>query len=348
MDPRIRTFDRNGRMKISILDQSTVAQGCTQDVAIRESLALARLADGLGYHRYWVSEHHNSGSIVGTAPEILMAAIAATTRRIRIGSAGVMLPHYSALKVAEQFRVLEALAPGRIDLGVGRAPGSDRLTAFALNPHANAADEFPRQVHELQSWVAGLPLPDDHPFRSIAAQPQGPTSPEIWILGSSDYGARLAAHFGLPYAFAYFFSDGVGVDEALALYRQNYRPSARFPEPVATICVWAVAADTETDAKRLFTTREFWRVGFEQGLRQPLVPPEQAIAHSYTAAERARIEELRRKAFVGTAEQVAAGLTALARRLALSELVINTWTFDPAARRRSYELLAAAFGLRTH
>jgi luciferase family oxidoreductase group 1 len=204
-------------MKLSVLDQSPCAEGNTQDQAIRDSLALAQLCDDLRYHRYWVSEHHNSGSIVGTAPEILMAAVAATTRRIRVGSAGVMLPHYSALKVAEQFRVLEALAPGRIDLGVGRAPGSDRLTAFALNPHANAADEFPRQVYELQSWVAGTALPDDHPFRAIAAQPQGPTSPEIWILGSSDYGARLAAHFGLPYAFAYFFSDGAGVDEALAL-----------------------------------------------------------------------------------------------------------------------------------
>jgi luciferase family oxidoreductase group 1 len=332
-------------MKMSVLDQSPAAQGRPQDVAIRESLALAKLCDDLGYHRYWVSEHHNSGSIVGTAPEILMAAIAATTRRIRIGSAGVMLPHYSALKVAEQFRVLEAIAPGRIDLGVGRAPGSDRLTAQALNPYANAADDFPQQVYELQCWVAGTPLVEDHPFRSIAAQPQGPTSPEVWILGSSDYGARLAAHFGLPYAFAYFFSDGQGVDEALMLYRRTYRPSARYPAPIATICVWALAADTEAEARRLLTTREFWRVGFEQGLRQPLVSPEQAAAHPYTAQELARIGELRRKAFVGTAEQVAASLMALAQRLELSELVVNTWTFDPAARHRSYELLAGAFGL---
>src|SRR6266550_1883097 len=211
-------------MILSVLDQSTASKGLPEDQAIRETLALARLCDGLGYHRYWVSEHHNSSSIVGTAPEVLMAAIAATTRRLRVGSAGVMLPHYSALKVAEQFRVLEALAPGRIDLGVGRAPGSDRLTALALNPHANAADEFPRQVRELSSWVAGIPLADDHPFRSIAAQPQGPTSPEIWILGSSDYGAQLAAHFGLPYAFAYFFSEGTGVEQALDLYRKNYLP----------------------------------------------------------------------------------------------------------------------------
>ena len=332
-------------MRLSVLDQSPSAEGDTQDQAIRDSLALARLCDDLRYHRYWVSEHHNSGSIVGTAPEILMSAVAATTRHIRVGSAGVMLPHYSSLKVAEQFRVLEAIAPGRIDLGVGRAPGSDRLTAFALNPHSNAADDFPRQVYELQSWVAGAPRPDDHPFRAIAAQPQGPTSPEIWILGSSDYGARLAAHFGLPYAFAYFFSDGQGVDEALALYRRNYRPSERYPQPMATICVWALAADDEAEARRLFTTREYWRVGFEKGLRNPLVSPERAMAHAYTPDESAIVERLRRRAFIGTAEQVKASLTALAQRLELAELVINTWTFDPAARRHSYELLAAAFGL---
>jgi luciferase family oxidoreductase group 1 len=327
-------------LKLSVLDQSPSAEGDTQDAAIRESLALAQLCDRLGYHRYWFSEHHNSASIVGTAPEILMAAVAATTQRIRVGSAGVMLPHYSALKVAEQFRVLEALAPGRIDLGLGRAPGSDRLTAFALNPHANAADEFPQQVVELQHWVGGLPLPDDHPFRAIAAVPTGPTSPEIWILGSSDYGAQLAAHLGLPYAFAYFFSDGAGVDEALALYRHRYRPSERFPAPHATICVWALAADTEAEARHLLKTREYWRVGFERGRRDPLVSPERAAAHPYDEAERARIEQLRAKAFVGTSAQVVDELRALAQRLRLDEIVVNTWTFDPAARRRSYELLA--------
>jgi len=332
-------------MKWSVLDQSTAAEGSTQDAAIRESLALARLCDTLGYHRYWVSEHHNSASIVGTAPEILMAAVAATTQRIRIGSAGVMLPHYSALKVAEQFRVLEAIAPGRIDLGVGRAPGSDQLTARALNPYSNAGDEFPQQVVELQSWLAGTPLPEDHPFRKVAAHPQGPTSPELWILGSSDYGAQLAAYLGLPYAFAYFFSDGRGVEEALALYRRNYRPSARYPAPIATICVWALAAESRAEAQRLLMTREYWRIGFEKGLRHPLVSPAQAEAYPYNAEERARIEALRAKAFVGNAAEVAAKLVALAGQLGLEEIVINTWTHDPQARRRSYELLAQAFGL---
>jgi luciferase family oxidoreductase group 1 len=328
-------------MKWSVLDQSPTSSGSTQDVAIRESITLAQHCDVLGYERYWVSEHHNSGSIVGTAPEVLMAAIAATTRRIRVGSAGVMLPHYSALKVAEQFRVLEAIAPGRIDLGVGRAPGSDGLTALALNPHSNAAEEFPRQVQELQHWVSGIALPANHPYRSIMALPMSATSPQLWILGSSAYGAQLAAHFGLPYAFAYFFSEGAGVDEALALYRRNYRPSERYPSPCATICVWALAAETESEARHLLKTREYWRAGFDKGLRMPLASPESADAHPYTQAEMVMIDKLRASALVGTGAQVADKLRALARRLELDEIVINTWTFDPQARRHSYSLLWA-------
>jgi len=330
------------RLKLSVLDQSPASGNKTQDHAIRESLALARHCDALGYHRYWVSEHHNSASIVGTAPEVLMAAIAATTQRIRIGSAGVMLPHYSTLKVAEQFRVLEAIAPGRIDLGVGRAPGSDRMTAMALNPDANAAENFPNQVLELGCWLRGEPLPPGHPFREIRAHPQGPTTPEIWILGSSDYGAQLAAHFGLPYAYAYFFTDGRGTEEALSLYRRNFRPSALHDGPLATICVWALAADTEAEARCLMMTREHWRVGFEKGLRTPLVSPEAAAAHPYSEAERAIIQRLRERAIVGNADQVAAKLKELALTLGLDEIVINTWTHDPAARHRSYELIAQA------
>jgi luciferase family oxidoreductase group 1 len=332
-------------LKLSVLDQSTSAQGASPHLAIPQTLALARHCEALGYHRYWVSEHHASDSIVGTAPEVLMAAIAATTTRIRVGSAGVMLPHYSALKVAEQFRILEAIAPGRIDLGVGRAPGSDRLTAMALNPYSNAAEEFPRQVHDLRAWVCGEPLDEGHPFAAIKAHPQGPTCPELWMLGSSDYGARLAAHFGLPYAYAYFFTEGRGTDEALALYRRNYRPSARHPAPYATICVWALAADTEAEARHLLKTREFWRVGFEKGLREPLVTPEFADAYPYTDDERATIQALRRKAIVGTGEQVLGRLAELARHFDLDEIVVVTWTHDPAARQRSYELLARAAAL---
>jgi luciferase family oxidoreductase group 1 len=332
-------------MRLSVLDQSTASKGKAQDIAIRETLELARHCDALGYHRYWVSEHHNSGSIVGTAPEVLMAAIAATTPRIRVGSAGVMLPHYSALKVAEQFRVLEAIAPGRIDLGIGRAPGSDQMTSYALNPNPqNVLDQFPRQVQELRYWVSGTPLPERYPFSKVVAQPTGPSSPELWILGSSDYGAQLAAHFGLPYAFAYFFSEGTGVEQALDLYRENYRPSETNPEPLATICVWALAADTEEEALHEFKTRERAMIDRRQGIRLPLMPPEQA-ERAYSPAEMAIAEKLHRKAIVGSVKQVAARLKDLAKNLDLDELVVVTWTYDPSPRHRSYELLAEAFGL---
>jgi luciferase family oxidoreductase group 1 len=265
-------------VKLSVLDQSTAAEGASQDVAIRETLALARHCEALGYHRYWLSEHHASDSIVGTAPEVLMAAIAATTTRIRVGSAGVMLPHYSSLKVAEQFRVLEAIAPGRIDLGVGRAPGSDRRTALALNPYANAAEEFPRQVQELAQWCRASR------FRKAIRSPRSSTAdgtdePGDMDLGSSDYGAQLAAHFGLPYAFAYFFSE-VGHGASARALPPQLSPSHRHPHPQATICVWALAADSDAEARRLLQTREFWRVGFEKGLRQPLVTPEFAASVS--------------------------------------------------------------------
>jgi luciferase family oxidoreductase group 1 len=339
-------FRHRPLMKLSVLDQSTASKGRTQDAAIRETLELARHCDALGYHRYWVSEHHNSGTIVGTAPEVLMAAIAATTSRIRIGSAGVMLPHYSALKVAEQFRVLEAIAPGRIDLGIGRAPGSDHMTAYALNPNPqNVLDHFPRQVQELQQWVSGMPLPEGHPFGRVVAQPTGPSSPDIWILGSSDYGAQLAAYFGLPYAFAYFFSEGTGVERALELYRTNYRPSENNPKPTATICVWALAADTEEEALYQFKSRERAMIDRKQGIRVPLISPEEAAGQSYSPAEIAIAETLRRKAIVGSAEQVTARLKGLAKSLELDELVVVTWTHDPAPRRRSYEILARTLGI---
>ena len=240
---------------LSILDQSSVVTGRGPDDAIRETLALARMADQWGYHRYWLAEHHNSSAHAGSAPEILISAIAATTRRIRVGSAGVMLPHYAALKVAEQFRVLEAIAPGRIDLGLGRAPGSDGRTAYALNPNAGtAADQFPQQIRDLQGWL-GEGLPVDHPFRAVTANPVVPTKPELWILGSSDYGAQVAAFFGLPYCYAYFITDGAGSEQALELYHQGYRPSAANPTPNAALAVFALTAATEAEAHRLFSSR---------------------------------------------------------------------------------------------
>ncbi|URI10443.1 LLM class flavin-dependent oxidoreductase [Aquincola tertiaricarbonis] len=323
---------------LSALDQSVSLAGSSEDAAIRDSVSLAAHCEAEGYHRFWLSEHHALPAIIGTAPEVLMAAVAATTQRIRIGSAGVMLPHYSALKVAEQFRVLEALAPGRIDLGVGRAPGGDMRTAMALNPHAHhAAEHFPQQVRDLQAWTSG------QPHNGITAHPRGPHAPQIWVLGSSDYGAQLAAHFGLPYAFAYFFMDGQGVEQALRLYRELYRPSERHPAPQPTICVWALAADTEEEARHHALSRERWRVDRARGVLGPLQPPDAVAARGFTEMEMATtVEAMRRQALVGTGAQVAAMLHQLADRLQLGEIVINTWAHDPAVRRRSYTLIAQA------
>ncbi|HEY2134023.1 MAG TPA: LLM class flavin-dependent oxidoreductase [Acetobacteraceae bacterium] len=333
-------------MRLSVLDQSGVVSGRSPDISIRESLELARLADALGYHRYWLAEHHNSASIAGSAPEVLIAAIAATTKRIRVGSAGVMLPHYSALKVAEQFRVLEAIAPGRIDLGLGRAPGSDGLTAHALNPNAaTAADRFPSDVRDLLAWVSGGPLVEKHPFRDIAAQPAGPTVPEVWILGSSDFGAQVAAHFGLPYCFAYFITDGQGVEEALETYRQAYKPSQRHAEPQAAICVWAVAAETAEQAERLFSSRALARLWRDRGIYAPLPSPEEAAAQHHSPADLARLERHRERGLFGTPDVLGARLRELAARLGVEEVAVLTAAHDPVVRRRSYELLAAEFGL---
>jgi luciferase family oxidoreductase group 1 len=327
-------------MKLSVLDQSVSLSGSSEDAAIRDTLALAEHVEALGYERFWLSEHHSLPTIVGSAPEILMAAIAARTTRIRIGSAGVMLPHYAALKVAEQFRVLEALAPGRIDLGVGRAPGGDMRTAQALNPHTHgSAEQFPEQVRDLQAWTSGVQ------HRGIVAHPRGPMAPEIWVLGSSDYGAQLAAHFGLPYAYAYFFVDGQGVEQALDLYRRLYQPSERHPQPHATICVWALAADTEEEAMHHALSRDRWRVDRGRGVLGPLQSPDAIAARGFTAEDMQTVAPMRRKAFVGSAPQVADKLRALADELSLDELVINTWAHDPAVRRKSYALLAHEFGL---
>jgi luciferase family oxidoreductase group 1 len=293
-----------------------------------------------------VSEHHAHPSIVGTAPEILMAAIATQTQRIRIGSAGVMLPHYASLKVAEQFRVLDALAPGRIDLGVGRAPGSDGKTAQLLNPDRYASENFPQQVMELQAWVKGHPLPVGHPGHGVFAYPQSATAPDVWMLGSSDYGAQLAAHLGLPYAFAWFITDGQGAEQALQMYRETFRPNAQLDKPHATLCLWALAADTDEEAWHLFKSRARWRMDRNMGRIGPMLPPEQAD-RDYSVAEQMALDALKSNALVGSVSTVGAKLRSLADKLQLDELVIITWTHDPKAQLHSYELLAQEFNLKS-
>ena len=336
-------------LTLSVLDQSIACAGRGEDHALRDTLELAAHCEALGYHRFWASEHHGLPTIVGSAPEILLAAIAARTQRIRIGSAGVMLPHYSAFKVAEQFRVLDALAPGRVDLGVGRAPGTDMRTAALLNPNAShAAEAFPQQVADLIAWTRSLR------HQGAVAHPRAPAdaagferAPEVWVLGSSDYGAQLAAHFGLPYAFAYFFADGQGVERALELYRTLYKPSERHPAPQPTICVWALAADSEDDARHHALSRERWRIDRMRGVFGPLQAPADIERRGFATDEQAIVDAARHKALVGTGPQVAAQMRALADSLGLDELVVNTWAHDPAVRRRSYALLAHEFGLQT-
>lgn len=336
----------SSRLRLSVLDQSVAVAGRGQDEAIRQTLALAQHAEALGYDRFWVSEHHSHPSIVGTAPEVLMGAIAARTKRIRIGSAGVMLPHYAPLKVAEQFRVLDALAPGRIDLGVGRAPGSDGRTAQLLNADRHASDNFPQQVMELQAWVTGQPLPAGHPGHKVFAYPAADTSPDVWMLGSSDYGAQLAAHLGLPYAFAWFITDGQGAEHALRLYRETFRPSERLAKPQATVCVWALAADTDAEAWRLFESRARWRMDRNLGRIGPMLPPELAV-RDYSVSEQLALAQMKDNALVGSADMVAEKLRDLAERLQVDEVVVITWTHDPQAQRHSYELLAQAFALKS-
>lgn len=333
-------------IKLSVLDQSVAAEGLARDQSIRDTIALAGLCEQLGYERFWVSEHHNHPTIVGSAPEIIMAAIAQSTERIRIGSAGVMLPHYAPLKVAEQFRVLDAIAPGRIDLGLGRAPGSDGKTAMALNPNGHQdAEHFPANVRDLIAWVSGQPLIDGHPHGSLRAEPAGDTVPEVWMLGTSDYGAQVAAHFGLPYCFAHFITDGGGLRRALDIYRANYQPSERHPKPLVSACVWALAAESDAEAERLFGPRAYWKLMRNRGGLKPLITPEDAAAQPYSESDHAFIDELKANALIGSGARVGDQLRALAEAEGIDEMVVLTWTHDQRDRRRSYELLAEEFAL---
>ena len=331
-------------MKWSVLDQSPVSEGRGEDQAIRDSLVLAQDCDRLGYERFWLSEHHALASIAGTAPEILAAAIAATTRRIRVGSAGVMLPHYSALKVAEQFRVLEAIAPGRIDLGVGTGAGIGR-THGARAQCALRRRRVPASGPRARLLGAQRAAPRDASLpRHHRASDRTDQLPQLWILGSSAYGAQLAAYFGLPYAFAYFFSDGAGVGRGARLVPPEFPAERPAPARRGPPCACGRSRPIPPrEAMRVLTAREHWRVGFEKGLRAPLVSPEKAAAHPYTPAERAMLEKLRAAAFAGSAVQVAGRLRELGERLELDEIVINTWTYDPEARRHSYAPAGGGF-----
>lgn len=330
---------------LSVLDQSPVPHGSTTAGALQDTLALAGEAERLGYRRYWLAEHHNTSSLAGSAPEVLAAAVASRTSVIRVGAGGILLPHYSPLKVAEAFRVLEGLFPGRVDLGLGRADGTDAVAAAALRrgPSAVTEDEYPGQVVDLLGFLDGT-FGGDHPLAGVRAMPAGPTSPEVWVLGSSSYGAGLAARMGLAFSFAQFVSPAFG-PQILATYRRQFRPSSRCPEPRASVSVSVICADTEAEAERLAISYDVWHLRPEGGRRGPLLSVEDAEAHLVSDTERELLGQGRRRRLVGAPERVRAALVDLTARYGVDELVIRTITFDPAARTRSYRLLAEAFGL---
>jgi luciferase family oxidoreductase group 1 len=329
-------------LRLGVLDQSPVRSGGNVADAVHETLDLAEACDRLGYHRYWLAEHHSTPGLAGSSPEVLIGQVAARTARIRVGSGGVMLQHYSPLKVAESFRVLETLFPGRVDLGIGRAPGSDQLTARALRDDAGP-EYFPQQVADLVGFLHGA-LPEGHPYAPVIAMPTGPTAPEVWLLGSSDQSAALAAHFGTGFSFAHFINEEGGAEVTRA-YRRQFRPAARLAAPRLSAAVFVVCADTEAEARRLAKSRELFIVRLYTGRAGRYPSVEEAEAYPYSDREVAILRHAQRRTVAGAPEQVRERLEALAADYEADELVIVSITHDPKARRRSYELIAKVFGL---
>ncbi|GAA1914253.1 LLM class flavin-dependent oxidoreductase [Streptomyces sodiiphilus] len=335
---------------LSVLDLATVGSGQTPAEALRTTTAVARLAERRGYHRFWVAEHHGLPGVASSSPAVLIAHLAARTERIRLGSGGVMLPNHAPLVIAEQFGTLEAMAPGRIDLGLGRAPGTDGATAAALrrtDRAAPGADDFPEQLTELVRFLDDG-FPDGHPYRRIHAVPGpvngAPGRPPVWLLGSSGFSAELAGRLGLPFAFAHHFSARNTVP-ALRLYRDSFRPSAVLREPYAMIGVSVLAADDEREAQRQVLTGALAMVHLRAG-RPGLMPsPEEAAAYRFGRGEREMADAWLSNVVHGTAATVGEGLEELVRRTGTDELMITTNVHGPEARLRSYELIADTFGL---
>ncbi|MBA5222988.1 LLM class flavin-dependent oxidoreductase [Streptomyces griseoaurantiacus] len=355
---------------LSVLDLVTVGAGRTATDALRTGVELSRLAESRGYHRYWVAEHHSMPGVASSSPAVILAHLAAHTERIRLGSGGVMLPNHAPLVIAEQFGTLEALAPGRVDLGLGRAPGTDGATAAALRrtdlpqalgsaraggtPTHSGADDFPQQLMELTRFLDD-DFPDGHPYRRIHAVPgpvqatspggvQSPHRPPLWLLGSSGFSARLAGTLGLPFAFAHHFSAQNTVP-ALDLYRETFRPSEVLAEPYALIGVAALATDEEKEARRQVLAAALNMVRLRTG-RPGLVPtPEEAEAYEFSPMEREFVDSWNANVIHGTADEVVSGLDDLQKRTGADELMLTANAHGGDVRVRSYELIADAYGL---
>jgi luciferase family oxidoreductase group 1 len=332
---------------LSVLDVSPVSSGSNGAQALRNTLGLARLADRLGYKRYWLAEHHNLPTIASSAPEVMIGHVANVTERIRVGAGGIMLPNHAPLKVAEAFRVLEALHPGRIDLGIGRAPGTDPVTATALRRSQDGlgAEDFPKQFGELLAF-SGDGFPEDHPFRSVVAMPSDIGMPPIWLLGSSGYSATAAGKMGLGYAFASHFSPA---DPAPAMhaYREDFEPSEDFARPSAILAVAVICGETGEHAQRLASSMELAWVRMRSGNPGPLPSPEEAMDSPYTPAERRLADIYRSIQVMGDPSTVRAHIEELAERTLADEVMVTTNVHDHDERLRSYERLAAAFETAT-
>jgi luciferase family oxidoreductase group 1 len=330
---------------LSVLDLSPVTTATPGSVALRNSLDLARLADQLGYKRYWVAEHHNLANIASSAPEIMIGQIAAVTSQIRVGSGGVMLPNHAPLMVAERFKVLEALFPGRIDLGLGRAPGTDPVTSYALRTRQDPrqGDDFLERFQELLLFERGG-FPEGHPFRNVRAVPADVALPPIWLLGSSGYSAELAAAVGMGFAFAHHFSD-YDAASAMLTYREHFKPSPTLAEPYAILGAAVIAADNDAEADRIASSAELHFARRAKGEYVPLASPEEAAAYPYSPIDRERIARHRDRLIVGGVDTVTKRLRPLIEATRADELMVTTMVYDHAARRHSYELLAHAFGL---
>jgi luciferase family oxidoreductase group 1 len=335
-------------LALSVLDLSPVTTAVSGAQALHNSLDLARLADQLGYTRYWVAEHHNLPAIASSAPEIMIGQIAAVTGRIRVGAGGVMLPNHAPLMVAERFKVLEALFPGRIDLGLGRAPGTDPVTSYALRHrqglNESEDDDFLQRFQELLLFEQ-KGFPEGHPFRNVRAMPADVALPPIFLLGSSGYSAQLAAMVGMGFSFAHHFSDHDPV-AVMRSYREQFRPSAAHATPYGILALAAVCADTDAEADRLAATIDLNFVRRAKGEYQPLASPDEALAYPYSPVDRERIRINRRRVIVGSAAAVKDRIASLVEATAANEVMITTMLHGHAARRRSYELLAQAFDLQ--
>ena len=328
-------------LRLSVLDQSPISEGSTGAQALRNTINLAQLADALGYHRYWLAEHHGGPMLAGPSPEALIGPVAAATERIRVGSGGVMLPHYSPFKVAESFSVLAGLFPGRIDLGIGRAAGTDPMTTHALQRDRSRAlpDDFPQQLAELLAYYEDA-IPRSSPLARLAAVlPGRPETPDVWLLGSSPQSAVWAGQLGLPYAFADFINPAGS--EIAALYRREFAEGLRLEAPRTAVALWALAAESEEEAVRLSASSRMAFSMLRRGRLIPVPPPD--VAERFLAQEGDGLGG-RRRTVVGTAAQVLAGIEAVAADYGAEEVIVVTITYDHEARRRSYELIAAAFG----